>query len=534
MSTSYVSKKLKTEVCKTFRDSFRETFPRKIGYVYLSKSTEYENEPLPDSISDTVDQEKQIWDDMIGAKRVLSKDVEFVIPKYTWTANTRYKQYDDTVPLEDLLTISYDGDEIVYPMYVINADGDVYKCLCNNVNQKSQVEPTGTYTENDGFIQTEFGGETCYLWKYMYNVRVSNKFFEDQWIPVPYVSPIQNITEYNYSTDNLVEGVLSKIQVTNSGENYFHSEINVQPFVSGTNTLTIIDDIDLTTSNTIKPGMLITGNGLFSDKTFITFVNPALPKTLYLSDPTISSGGGTNLSNRISITTRIQIVGDGTETTTSVRLNSNNEIEKIDVLNAGINYSQAEIRIFGSGTGAEARAILPPKFGHGYNPAIELGANTVMMVTRIGEIDATEDLKLPVDIFFRRYGLLLNPYKYDGEIITENNVIETVSMTTDLTLLSFSNFTEGEMVYQGDVNNPDFFGYVVYQNANILKLNSVYKQPIIGRILIGKTSTFQNVVLGVTNPDLLKYAGDLVYCRGILKIKRNLSQAEQVKLLFQF
>jgi hypothetical protein len=538
MSTSYVSKKLKVETAKAFRDSFRESSPRKIGYVFISKTSEFENEPTPDNIIDTVKQEKQSWDDMVGAKRIESKDVEFVIPKYEWKANTRYKQYDDQAELDDLLTVSEENGEQILPMYVINSEGNVYKCLCNNESQRSQVEPTGTYTENDGFIQTEFGNNSCYLWKYMYNVRVSNKFLEDEWIPVPYINTFESFPEYDYNTNNLVEGSLNKIELINRGQGYFHSEINVSPFVVGSNTLTILDDIDLTSSNTIKPGMLVTGNGLFSDQTYITQVNPALPKTLYLSEPTISSGGGTSPVNRISVTTRVVIIGDGTETTTSVRLSANNQVEKIDILSAGINYTQANVQIFGSqtteGLKATARAILPPKFGHGYNPAVELGATNVMLLSRIGEVDATENDIIPVDIFFRQYGLLVSPYKYNGELITENNVPNVVSMTTDLSLLSFSNFAIGEMVYQGSLDNPDFYGYVVYQSSNVVKLNSIYKNPVVGRIISGTTSGTQNVVIGVKNADLLKYAGNILYCRNVLKVQRSLAQAEQVKLIFQF
>ncbi len=530
MPTSYVSRKLKVFTAKSFRDSFKKTDPRQIGYIFLSKTRDHDSEPTPDDLVDTIYQEKEVWDDMIGAKRVLPKDVEFVIPKIQWTANTRYKQYDDRITLDELLTST--GN--VLPMYVVNSEGNVYKCLCNNNSSASQVEPTGTYTQNDGFIQTEIGDETCYLWKYMYNVKDTNKFVEGDWIPVPYIEEIENISEYNYNTSNLVEGSLNKILVTDGGSGYFHTQINVNSFSAGQTSIVISDDIDLTTSNTIKPGMLITGNGLLANNTYILPVNPSFPKTIFLSEPTISTGGGSNTSNIMSILTRVVITGDGTDTITSVKLSANDEIEKIDVISFGTDYIKANVTIYGSGTGAEARAILPPKLGHGHNPAEELGATNIMILSRIGEIDATENNTLPVDVYFRQYGLLLNPYKYDGELITETNVLESVSTTLDLELLAFSSFQLGEKVYQGNIDDPSFFGFVVYQDASTLKLNNVFGEITIGRLLLGEVSDNQNVIISSQTPDLMKYSGDIVYGKNVTKVQRTVSQAEQIKLVFQF
>jgi hypothetical protein len=525
--SSYTSLKLKTTVTKNFKDSFKEVSPKKIGYIFLSKSSEYPNENLVTNLVDTVAQEKEIWDNMLLAKKVIPKDIELVIPRYNWTANTRYKQYDDNVSLDDLLT----SDANTEPMYVINFDGDVYKCLCNNVNELSTIEPTGNFTQNDGFVQTSDG----YLWKYMYNVKRGNKFLTQEWIPVPFVQSNTNLTTYNYSSNSSIEGSLNKIKITNEGQNYFHTTLNVEPFSANTSELLISDDVDLTVSNTINVNMLLSGTGIFENQTYITTIDPAKPKTLILSEPTISSGGGNTTANLISVLTRVVIDGDGTETITSVRLSSSNTIEKIEVVNAGINNTKANVVIYGSGTGVTVRAILPPKFGHSFNPAIELGATNVMVISRIGEVDATENQILPTDINFRQYGLLVNPYKYDeNEPMSENNFLNVISQTFDLTLLSFPSYTIGEMVYQGSINNPTFIGYVVTQDSSIVKLNNVYKQPVIGPLLIGSQSGTRIPVVNIKFPDLKPYTGDVLFARNILKVQRSIAQAEEVKLVFQF
>ena len=544
--TTYISRKTKVFNSKIFRDSFKETTPRKIGYIFLSKSSEYEDENVAPNLVDNVRQEKEIWDNMILGKRIVPKDVELVLPLQTWKVNTVYKQYDDTSNLDSLLVISERADQNgelsddsnVYPMYVRNSEGNVYKCLSNTSSFGSLVEPTGTYTQNGGFIQTELNETGNYLWKYMYNVKDSNKFYTDdfsnKWIPVPYIQANTNFDDYNYNTSNLIEGSLNKIIVTSPGSNYYHTSINVAAFSAGSNTLTILDDIDLTTSDTIEVNMAVSGNGIYANETYITTINSLQPKTLYLSQPTVGPGGGTSSINLINIKTRVVIDGEGSNTVTNVVL-SNTGISRIDVTTVGVGYVRANVTIYGSGSNATARAVLPPKFGHGYNPAMELGASNVMILSRIGEVDATENNVIPTDIYFRQYGLLINPYKYnDSDAMSETNALDVILQTLSVELLSFSNFTVDEMVYQGNLNSPDFIGYVVSQKDNVVELNNVYKQPILGKLIVGSSSGNQSVVVDYENPDLKPYAGDIIYGKNILKVQRSVAQAEEVKFVFQF
>jgi hypothetical protein len=529
MSTKYVSRKSKVISAKRFRDAFSGQTGRKVGYIFLGKSTEYEDENEVPEIYDTLIDEKKVWDTMIAAKKVVPGDVEFVIPIYRWQVNTRFKQFDDTVPLDSLLSVTADGDDIVYPMYAMNSEGNVYKCLCNNVSSFTQVEPTGDYTQNQGFIQTESGENSCYLWKYMFNVNESNKFLTDEWIPVPFGID-QNKTVYNLSGENLVDGGLNKIITVNRGSGYVHTTVNIESFNQGSQTLTISDDINLSESN-IKVNMTVTGEGLLPG-TFITNTDTTT-KRIFLSTPTISSGGGSN--NTYDVLTRVVVDGDGTGITTSVRLRSNTEIDKIDILTGGVGYTRANVTIYGSGTGATARAVLPPKFGHGYNPAMELGATNVMITQRIGEVDASENGLIPTDTSFRQFGLLVNPYKYDSdEELQETQANTVISQTTDLTVLSGLSYTRNEKVYQGNQQNPTFFGYVVSQDLNTVKLTEVVGDFIPGLVLIGATSGVSRPAVSIKFPDLKPYAGDVLFVENFEKVERSDGQAEEVKLVFKF
>lgn len=611
MANYYTSRKIKTNTAKNFKDILSAGENSLVGYVYIGKSTEYPDENVIPEITDTVSNEKLIWDTMLAGKKIVSGDVELVIPKYTWTANTRYKQYDDTVPLDfllsettyysiqtvtidnagsnyqvgDILTadsgtgisanlqvITVDGggavtnvsikdsgsyteiptqyfnefssntssngtgflanltfsSVVVYPMYVMNNEGNIYKCLCNNVSSASQVEPTGDYTQSDGFIQTEVGGNTCYLWKYMYNIRESNKFYNSGWMPIPWTYT-ENINDYNLNTTNLVDGALAKIVVTNPGTGYYTTNVNVASFSTGNSFVTITDDIDLTTSN-IKVNMSVSGEGIQSE-TYITSISNTLNR-LTLSKST--SGPGGSSSNTLSITTRVAVEGDGTGLLTSVQL-SNTSVRKIDINSIGVGYTRANVTIYGSGTGATARAVLPPKFGHGSKPAIELGATNVMIIQRIGEIDASENGLIPTDTEFRQYGILLRPYKYgENETVVSSNANSVVSLTTDINLFAGANYTVGEKVYQGSATSPTFEGYVVSQSSTVVRLTNIFGTPAIGRLLIGQQSSVAKPIISVKNPDLEKYAGDIVHNKNILKVERSEGQAEEIRLVLKF
>ena len=89
--TSSTSKKLAYIAASQFKESFYEPSPT-VGYVFLGNHLAYANENTPPAIIDSIADEKNSWENMIGAKKITGNDVEFVIPRVSWTANTKYKQ----------------------------------------------------------------------------------------------------------------------------------------------------------------------------------------------------------------------------------------------------------------------------------------------------------------------------------------------------------------------------------------------------------------------------------------------------------
>lgn len=516
MSTENISLKIRTETARKFKDSFALG---DVGYIFIGKPGAYSDENNPDEITDTVLNEKELWDNMIGAKKISPNNIEFVIPRYNWGANNRYRQYDDTIPLETLLSPNESGN--LLPMYVMNSEGNIYKCLCNNVSSLSTIEPKGDFNTSNGFISTADN----YLWKYMYGVRSTNRFLSNEWIPVPYTNPSYTTSGYFLDDSNIIDGSLNKIKVIDNGYGYVHSVISVGSFGAGNTFLSVSN-----TSN-INVNMSVTGTGILTG-TYITSISNELNR-IFLSTPTISSGGGSG--NNVSITTRVYIQGDGFGTLTSVDL-VNTEIRKITVTSGGVGYSRANVTVYGTATTtntAIAKAVLPPKYGHGFNPAKELGGTNVMIIENIGEVDSTEGGKISDTTKFRQYGIILNPYKYNEDFPSSNSNSNTViSMTTDITVASGTAYQKNEFVYQGTIVNPTFYGYVNDEESDVIRLTNTYGSVLIGELLKG--AAVERPVANVKYPDLKPYAGDIVYSRNILAVERSPNQSEEIKLIVKF
>jgi len=511
------SKKLAFHTAEQFKESFFEPEPATVGYVFIGKNTSWPNEDSPDTISDTNYDEKSVWDNMYAAKKITGSEVELVIPKVTWTANSKYREYDDTITQDELLIAN--TQQNLKGLYALNSENNVYKCLSNNSSANSVSEPTGQNLSANGVINTADG----YIWKYMYNIKPTNRFLSNTWIPAPTST---SALDYDVSDTTVVDGELVHILVTNAGSGYVESNVSVSAFTSGCTIL------QLSNTTNVAANMTVTGTGIPS-LTRISNVDTPNSK-ITISNSTSANGGGTG--NTLSLITRVYIDGDGSQATADATL-ANGTISKILLTTPGIDYSYANISIYGTGTGANARAILPPKWGHGYNPARELGATNVMISMRVGEVDSSESGVISTNTSIRQYGLLRNPHKYGSNTAantaTANSVI---SQTTDVTLITGDQYTLDELVYQGpSVNTASFFGYVNDQTSTEVKLTKVKGTPTNGVPLKGTiTNPTGRIVVTTANPEFEPYTGGILFVENIQKIDRTDGQAENLKFVIKF
>ena len=496
-----------------------------ISYIFIGDHMPWANDSIANTIIDTVATEKSLWNNMIAAKKITGNDVQLVTERVDWVANTVYQQYDDTIELDDLLYANNaTGREA---MYAMNSEGNVYKCLFNNNNSRSTIEPLGQNLNNGGNILTA----DLYLWKYMYNVLANNKFLSNTWIPIPITV---STVEYGASALTTIDGELTTIAMKNVGSGYINSTIKVSAFAAACTILTVDSSVDV--SNLIFANMAISGTGIIGG-TYVTSVDPVLRK-IGLVYATIASGGGTANANNLTVSTRVVIQGDGEGALATANV-VNTTINKITVTNFGLGYTYANVYIYGTATGANkanARIILPPKFGHGYNAAEEMGGHNVMITTKIGDVDTTEGGIISANTSFRQYGLLKNPYKYGAtEELTYANANSVISQTTDISLIAGSTYTLNEFVYQGPLSNPTFSGYVNTQEPLTIKITNVRGTIGIGSVLKGTLSNLTGrTVFDIKYPEFQPFTGDIEYAENFAPIERQNGQAENIKFIIKF
>jgi len=128
----------------------------------------------PITPADSVNAQTITFDDMLAAKKVTSSDVTFAIPRRNWTTGTVYDEYrhdyGERITGTTTAKTANSGASTLFDatFYVLTAARNVYKCLDNNSNAASTVEPTGTSTS---ILSTADG----YKWKYMYTLSASQQ-----------------------------------------------------------------------------------------------------------------------------------------------------------------------------------------------------------------------------------------------------------------------------------------------------------------------------------------------------------------------
>ena len=529
MATFLTPLKTRFDNAEQVKEKVAEADPT-ITYLFIGNHLPYPNESVPQETVDSISYEKSIWDNMIGAKQVTGNDIEHIVPRVNWTTSTKYRQYDDTT---DYLTLLSSNTSLnLKPMYVMNSDRKVYLCLSNNtsngVSSNSTVQPTGDFSSSNGVIDTADG----YRWKYLYSIKPGNKFFTNDWIPVP---RSKDQLDYTVSETGIVDGELTTVVVTNPGVNYRHAIVNVAPFVIETaqlniaNSTTVLEQFNIPSlANLVN--MSVSGTGI-RPGTYISSVDTI--------NGTITLSNSTNLTREnvtpLSVTTRISFVGDGSRTEAVAYVTPANTIANVKITTIGINYSYANVVIYGSGIGATARAIMSPKMGHAYNSAKQLGACNLMISVRIGEIDSTEGGLISSNTSFRQYGLLRNPHKYNLSYpVGANSANAVISQTTDLTVLAGTSYQTNEFVYQGTIGNPTAYGYVVDQGETIVSLTKVKGNIITGENLIGANSAVARSVVDIRYPEFKQYTGDILHVENVTAIDREDGQSEEIKFVLKF
>ena len=483
-----VSKKLNISTASEFVDQVRY---ESAYYVFAARHIEYEmgDSPVPVPTDDVANNVIDVYNNMLFGKRVTGSDVKEMIRRYDWQSNTQYAMYDDKD--SSLNTKQY------YACVNTGAQFHVYKCLYNNGNTFSTVEPSGTDTNS---FETSDG----YIWKYMYsaNSATMTKFATALYMPV-----VPNTSVTAAATAGAIEVI--KIEDAGLGYNNYLTgafgsatdlRIGGNPYLYsiGANASTLNNFyngcIILMTSGAAQGEYKIITDYYISGGQRVIVLNDGFTNTVAVNDTFeiypyvyIFDTGGQKQVNCIA--------------RAIISNTSGNSISKIEVIEPGSGYRSATAVILPDPivnvqANAQLRAIISPPGGHGANTFTELGANYAAVAVKF--VENEEALMTEND--FRQVGILKDP------------LFANVNIKLD-TIKTVGAFAPGERVYQykdirltGNVN--------VYSNTTVTGTNTFFQEALaVGdKVLItdGTANMFADVAT-ITSNTLLTLSANVPF-----------------------
>ena len=495
------------------------------GLVGFGRTSDWNTSSKTPAPIDSFSYRAHSGDTMMFGKKISSANIRRIVRKVDWVSGNRYEIYRDDYSVKNPSPINSAARLYEANYFVVNSDFKVYACIDNGgdgSNPKgsiSQDEPTFTDLEpskagnsGDGFI-----------WKYLFTISPSDivKFDSTEYITVPNNwatstdSQIRAVRENGDS--NVNNNQIKHVYIENAGANY-------------------------TTGNGFEVDILGDGTG---GRARVDIVDQKI------SNVTVSSGGKGYSYGLI-------------------------DLDKLRV--GGANHSDADK--------AKLVPIIPPKLGHGSDIYTELGTDKVIVYARFD--DSTNDF--PIDTQFAQVGIVKNPtkigttnifteqtfttlhgIKFDptsvsgtagvGEEITQlltispnNGDVATgyiASFDKDTKVLKY--FRDRSLHYSSKNDQTDYAGIsTVGRIYEFESSNSDIKQQVGGTLVFsGKVDTTFNqssvtptggklVNLGVqftgglSQPEINKGSGEIVYLDNRPVIVRNSRQKEDIKIILEF
>jgi len=463
------------------------------------------------SPTDNVNYMNFVGDNMSFGKKVTSDNVRRLVRKISWSRGTKYEMYRHDYSLTNRSPIT--GSTRLYDAnyYVMNTDFKVYICIDNGssgistTGNASLDEPTFTDLEPSKAGTSGDG----YLWKYLFTVSPSDiiKFDSTDFISVS--------NNWSSSTDSQIAAV------RDNGD----SDVN---------------------NNQIKK--------------------------VYIDNQGVGYANGTGQE--------VNILGDGTGGKVVVDV-VNGKVTNAVVSAGGKGYTYGMVDLGAIGnTSASTKAslipIIPPSKGHGSDIYKELGSDRVLVFARF-DTSTTNDF--PVNTSFSQIGILKNPtsigststftdptfssvgaLKFStttGTPTIGNSVTQVVTGGTakgfvaaydvDTKVLKFVQ-DRSNVLNQTSFDTTDYVGVSTFAKVHAFasNTNQVNSSGFTGSIDTGFTGVSTNptgtklisldtqFTQGVSNPEINKKSGDIVYLDNRPLITRNARQKEDVKIILEF
>ena len=459
---------LKTSIKKTYAEALLNDIAsnRNQYFLFVGKSTPWDAtvgasaDIVPVVSANTDVDEYNTMRSILGYKKLDPNKIVFALPRNQWS-NRVFDVYQDNVDMFDSITPKI--------FYITTSTNNIYKCVGSPAisTTKSQIQPTHTTSNpvlyNDG-----------YTWKYMTTIKESLLPYElVDYLPVFFVKAQQdtlgldNETTLQFNAQrSAVDGELTRVGLLDSaailtgasaavyrgseygerfkmgatGSTAYNSSFGVGPLYQiSSNTQTnrfnlAVSDIN----NYVGYALRVVGvSGAGTNPSDINKYGIIQGVTSNSNQYTFSIIGEynpfsisySNIAQEIlfDIIPHARISGDGSRATAFVTVGKTGEaswrkITGIDLINRGMDYSQAVVQIVSPKSDGSSlntihpriKAELSPKGGHASNILKELGVKDVILITQFDSYD--EDI-VPVGGSYRKFGIIKNPILNDGSNI---------------------------------------------------------------------------------------------------------------------
>ena len=476
--------------------------------------------PVPeDSINDL----NHISDTMIFGKRVTSDNIRRLVPRRDWAAGTRYNMYrhdynsDNPAPVSDAQRL-YDAR-----YFVMNKDFNVYVCIdngssgINTTGNASQDEPTFTGLEPSRAGESGDG----YIWKYLFSVSPSDiiKFDSTDFISVPSnwsTSDNAQIKAVRENGDSTINGnQIKKVYIENQGNGYtdgLGQEVSI--LGDGTGARVVLDVVDKKiTDAVVSSGGKGYTFGIVDLGTLNGSVNPAATGIFSKLIPIIppGKGHGSDIYKELG-TDKVLLYA---------RFDDKDKDFPIDTKFAqvGIVKNPTSIGSTNVYTGSSFSSLgaikfvdsttVTPTIGEVINQQLPNGGKAYGIVASFD--DDTKVLKYYQDrsLFFHQ---------------TSNDQTDRVGVSTAAIVYSFDNDTTGGAVPANVESESGFTGQIQTTYSGITT------NPT-GTKLISLGTEFTD---GLSEPEINKGSGEIIYLDNRSLITRDARQKEDVKIILEF
>jgi len=467
-------------------------------YVFVSRSYPWNDDFNPPEENLTLrDSNHSLRNDVLFAKKLQPSDVSFMIRRIPWIEGEAYVQYDSEI---DTTNQNY---------FVLNSTNNVYLCLDNNGGGLSTSEPT--------FISTEPAVlADGYKWKYLFTLSSldESKFANPTLIPY---------TANNQVENSFLDGEINDIIITNPGTNYITNSGLIQEAVS--NTVYRIEPSALNANGayTGSSVYIADGTGSGSIRNITNYTSNTSGRYIELDDSLVL-----DISSSYLISPRVRIDGNGTGAQAYSEV-EDTEIVRINVVNTGSLYTDANISIIANtvyGEDGEARPIVSI-----------IGDNKVKNVlntTRLGislDINGTELDTIPADINYRQVGIWKNP-----RLFSNNEVLMTDPTFSQV--LEFDNTLSGGQPF---FNNEEIVGDLSGTTGRIVSSSISSSTATVfgastftnGETIVGQESGVSAIIFNISERDVDKYSGEIIYYKNIQPVERSESTNETVRLIIR-